>query len=111
MTKAGGRPRVDDSWLYDTETVRIGVLLFGARPCTDCGLPLPACSDYFSPSKNGDGFAHLKSACKRCTAARYRGANRQRKQRGRDEAKAVRLVHDLCVRTSRMLDLRGLVRP
>jgi hypothetical protein len=95
ITRPRGRPRLDDSWLYDAETVRVGVLLFGARPCAACGTPLPACSDYFSPNHGG-----LKSACKRCTNARCLESNRRRRQRGRDEAKVERLVHDLCMRTA-----------
>ena len=102
MAKSVGRPHLDDSWLYDAETVRIGILLFGARPCVDCGLPLPVCGDYFTSTTNGQGLVHLKYACKRCTAARYREANKQRQKRKRDEAKAVNLVHDFCVRTARI---------
>lgn len=81
MTRRRGGRRLDDSYLYDADAVQVGVLLFGQRVCTGCRLPLPACSDYFVQTKNGDGFVHLKSACKRCTAERYREADKQRKQR------------------------------
>jgi len=101
-----GRGRIDDSWLYDADAVLVGVLLFGARLCTACGLPLPACTDYFT-SNRPDG---LKPICKRCVAARYREADKERRQRQRDKAQVERLVRGLCARTARLLE-RGIVRP
>lgn len=100
VTRRLGRGQIDDFWLYDAECVRVGVLLFGERVCADCGRGLPACSDYFTATQTNAGG--LKPACKRCTAARYREANKQRRQRRRDEALAERLMRELCVRTARM---------
>ena len=79
----GGRPRLDDAYLYDPDAVDIGVSLFGTRICTLCELPLPANGDYFTPSMGG-----LKSACRRCTRSRYREADRERRKARRRAKKA-----------------------
>ena len=73
-----GSPRIDDSWLYDDETIRVGTIIHGSRVCSGCGTRLPASTDYFTPSRNGNGDGTLKSACRRCVRERYRDTDRVR---------------------------------
>jgi hypothetical protein len=98
-----GAHRLDDSWLYDAETVRVGCIIHGKATCCACERVLPACTDYFSPSANGDGYHCLKTACKRCVRDRYRDMARDRRRHLRYQAKAEALVHDFCVRTARVM--------
>jgi hypothetical protein len=90
-----------DAFLYEPEAIDVGVLLFGARVCLGCGRKLPACTDYFTAT-NGAGKA-MKPHCKPCLAAKYRDAGRERARRRAERVQAERLVHDLCLRTARML--------
>lgn len=68
-----------DACIYEPDAIDVGVLIFGSRTCSKCGLELGACTDYFAPSKRGGG---LVCECRRCRRAleRDRSARFQEKE-------------------------------
>lgn len=85
MTR-GGRPRLDDSILYEPDAIMVGLLLFPPRVCSACGMKLPRCRDYFGPSDHSpDG---MRTVCRRCRREQLRDGERVRAKRRRDLAKA-----------------------
>lgn len=82
----GGRPRLDDSIIYEPDAVMVGLLLFPPRVCGGpCGMTLPRCRDYFQPDAHAlDG---MRSTCRRCRREQQRDGERVRAQRRRELAK------------------------
>jgi hypothetical protein len=68
--------RLDDSILYEPDAVDVGILLFGRRACSRCGLELAACTDYYQPDARApDG---MRTTCRRCRREQQRDGERVR---------------------------------
>jgi len=59
-----------DACVYEPDAIDVGILLFGPRRCSMCKCTLPACTDYFAPSKQN--HAGLVRECRRCRRALQR---------------------------------------
>ncbi len=72
-----GRPRCDDSCLYEPDSINVGLLLFKPKTCSACGLKLPANTDYYS--RNNARTSGLRSQCRRCRRTGGRASHEARK--------------------------------